>query len=143
MESICYSYCESCAHLRGFLIRFDILGRTSGHPWRHRSRTGGGGHIEAYSRGRSWYERSVLLQQHATKAIAQLIKDAKQAHWGVGDVRKDEAIAVEPVRVLRVESHELVEKNVRNRCHAHRGTGVTRVRFRGGIDLQLTLSAPH
>lgn len=32
--------------------------------------------------------------------------------------REDEAITVQPAGVLGVELHELVEKNVGNRCHA-------------------------
>ena len=31
--------------------------------------------------------------------------------------RENESIAVHPVRILRVEGHELVEENVGNRCH--------------------------
>lgn len=32
--------------------------------------------------------------------------------------REDEAVTVQPLRVLRVELHELVEENVGNWCHA-------------------------
>jgi hypothetical protein len=52
------------------------------------------------------------------------------------DLRENESVSVEPVGVLGVEGHELVEKNVSNRGHAHRGTGVTRVGFGGRIDLE-------
>ena len=51
-------------------------------------------------------------------------------------VREDKSVAVQPLRVLGVESHELVEQDVGNRGHAHRGARVTRVGLRGGIDLQ-------
>ena len=51
-------------------------------------------------------------------------------------VRENEAVAVDPFGVLGVESHELVEQDVGNRGHAHRGARVTRVGLRGGIDLQ-------
>jgi len=62
----------------------------------------------------------------------------RQKRWS--NVREDETIAVEPFRVLRVESHELVEKNVGNWCHTHRGTGVTGVGLEGSIDLGRSVS---
>lgn len=49
--------------------------------------------------------------------------------------RENESISVQPVRVLGVEAHELVEEDVGDGGHAHRGTGVTGVSLRGGIDL--------
>ena len=51
-------------------------------------------------------------------------------------VREDKSVAVNPVGVLGVESHELVEHDVGNRGHAHRGTGMAGVCLEGGIDLQ-------
>jgi hypothetical protein len=51
-------------------------------------------------------------------------------------VRENEAVAVDPFGVLGVESHELVEHDVGNRGHAHRGTRVAGVCLEGGIDLQ-------
>ena len=51
------------------------------------------------------------------------------------NLREDEAIAIEPVRVLGVEGHEFVPENMGNRCHAHRRTWVAGVGFEGGIDL--------
>jgi hypothetical protein len=53
----------------------------------------------------------------------------------VEHLRENETVAVQPLRVLGVERHELVEQNVGNRGHAHRGTRVTGVRLRGSIDL--------
>lgn len=50
-------------------------------------------------------------------------------------VRENESVAVQPLRILGVESHELVEQDVGNRGHAHRGTRVTGVGLRSGIDL--------
>lgn len=52
------------------------------------------------------------------------------------DVRKNEAVAVDPVGVLGVEGHELVEQDVGHGGHAHGGTRVARVGLEGGIDLQ-------
>jgi hypothetical protein len=52
------------------------------------------------------------------------------------DVREDETIAVEPVGVLGVEGHELVEKDVGHRGHAHGGARVARVGSSRGIDLE-------
>ena len=51
------------------------------------------------------------------------------------DLREDKSIAVEPIWVLWIEGHELVEEDVGRRGHAHRGTRVTRVGSEGGIDL--------
>jgi hypothetical protein len=53
-------------------------------------------------------------------------------------VRKDETIAVDPIGVLGVESHELVPDNVSHRGHAHRGARVARVGRESGIDLYRT-----
>jgi hypothetical protein len=55
-------------------------------------------------------------------------------------VREDETIAVDPVGVLGVESHELVEQDVGRRGHAHRGARVAGVGLEGGIDLDACLS---
>lgn len=52
-----------------------------------------------------------------------------------GSLRKNETIPVGPLGVLWVEPHELVEQDVRDGCHAHRGTGVTRVGLARRIDL--------
>jgi hypothetical protein len=51
-------------------------------------------------------------------------------------VRENKAIAIDPVWVLGVERHELVEHNVSHRGHAHRGARVARVGLECGIDLQ-------
>jgi hypothetical protein len=51
-------------------------------------------------------------------------------------VREDKSVAVDPVRVLGVESHELVPHDVGHRGHAHGGTRVARVGLVCGIDLQ-------
>ena len=50
-------------------------------------------------------------------------------------VREDKSVAVQPLRVLGVELHELVEQDVGDRRHAHGRTGVARVGVEGGIDL--------
>lgn len=57
----------------------------------------------------------------------------------VGYIREDKSISVEPVWVLGVEGHELVEEDMGSWCAAHRGTGMTRVGFEGGIDLSSQL----
>lgn len=45
-----------------------------------------------------------------------------QEEWGIHcvglDSRENESIAVEPLGALGVEVHELVEKDVGDRCHA-------------------------
>lgn len=50
-------------------------------------------------------------------------------------VRKNKAVAVDPVGVLGVERHELVEQDVGHWGHAHGRTRVTRVGLECGIDL--------
>jgi len=52
------------------------------------------------------------------------------------DIRENEAIAVEPFGVLWVEGHELVEEDVGDGCHAHRGARMARVGLECGIDLE-------
>lgn len=51
-------------------------------------------------------------------------------------VRENETVAVEPIGVLWVESHELVPEDVGDRGHAHGGARMARVGFDGGIDLE-------
>jgi hypothetical protein len=64
------------------------------------------------------------------QAISNLVLDEGRKY-----IRENETITVGPVRVLGVEVHELVEQNVGHRGHTHRGTGVTGVSLRGGINL--------
>ena len=52
-------------------------------------------------------------------------KSSKASPSAQGYVREDKTIAVQPLRVLGVEGHELVEQDVGYRGHAHRGTWVT------------------
>jgi hypothetical protein len=59
---------------------------------------------------------------------------------GLSDLREDKSISVDPVGVLRVEGHELVEQDVGNRRHAHRGARVAGVGLGGGIDLSRSIS---
>jgi len=55
-------------------------------------------------------------------------------------IRENETITVDPVGVLGVEGHELVEQNVSHGGHAHGGTRVARVRLGGGINLEKSVS---
>ena len=52
------------------------------------------------------------------------------------DIRKYEAVAVEPPRVLWVELHELIEEDVRGRGQAHGGTRMAGVGIVCSIDLE-------
>lgn len=52
------------------------------------------------------------------------------------DIREDEAVAVDPFGVLRVEGHELVPQDVGNRGHAHGRTRVAGVGLGRSIDLE-------
>ena len=51
-------------------------------------------------------------------------------------IRENKTITVDPVGVLGVEVHELVEQNVGHGGHAHGGTRVARVSLGGGINLE-------
>ena len=51
------------------------------------------------------------------------------------DLREYESISIEPIRILRVEVHKFVEKNVGNGRHAHGGAGMPGVGFERSIDL--------
>ena len=51
------------------------------------------------------------------------------------NLRQDETITIDPIWVLGVEGHELVEQDMGNGCHAHGSSGMTGVGFEGGIDL--------
>lgn len=50
-------------------------------------------------------------------------------------LRKNKSISIDPIRVLRIEGHELIEENMGHWGHAHRGTGMSGIRCEGGIDL--------
>lgn len=47
----------------------------------------------------------------------------------VQNSREDKSISVQPLRIFRVEVHELVEENVGGRSQAHGCTGMTGIRF--------------
>lgn len=82
-------------------------------------------------------QKSVL--QHASVAVAVSpcqILGYTQHMPRPACSREDEAIAVDPIRVLGVEVHELVEEDVGNRCHAHWSTRMPRVGRERGIDGQ-------
>lgn len=69
------------------------------------------------------------------ESIAEKVEESILKHASV-TVGENETVAVNPVGVLGVEVHELVEQDVSHGGHAHRGTGVTGVGLEGGIDLQ-------
>lgn len=48
--------------------------------------------------------------------------------------RKNETVAVDPFGVLGVEFHEVVEENMRSRCHSHWSARMTRVCVESGVD---------
>lgn len=54
---------------------------------------------------------------------------------GTKDLREDKSIPVDPVWVLRVESHEFVEQDVCGGSQAHRGARMAGVGFGGSINL--------
>ncbi len=67
-------------------------------------------------------EESIL--KHATVTvpvqIVSCVTEGTRYQIDSGGLREDKSIAVNPIGVLRVEFHELVEKDVSNRCHAPR-----------------------
>ncbi len=77
--------------------------------------------------------------------FAQESLEQRVTHWGLFpivvtdimevDSRKNKAIPIEPMGILRVEGHEFVEHNVGNRCHTHWRSGMPGVGRDGGIDL--------
>lgn len=56
---------------------------------------------------------------------------------GSAHLRENESITIDPVGVVGVESHEFVEEDVGNGCHAHGRAGMPGVGFEGGIDLRM------
>jgi hypothetical protein len=72
-----------------------------------------------------------------TQVIAEEVKEGILEHAAMA-VGQNEAVTVEPVGVLGVELHELVEENVGNGSHAHGSTGVSRVTVEGSIGRQHT-----
>lgn len=76
-----------------------------------------------------------LLQVVDGDAVAEEVQQGVVQHAAVA-VGEDEAIAVEPLGVLGVEGHELVEQDVGDGGHAHGRTGVARVGLERGIDLE-------
>ncbi len=66
-------------------------------------------------------EVSDLLQRHVR--VAGQVETGVQQHRAVTG-RQHEAVAVGPVRVLRVVAHHLREEEVADRRHAHRHAGV-------------------
>lgn len=51
------------------------------------------------------------------------------------DLRKNKTISIQPIRILWVEVHEFVEKDVGHRCHPHGGAGMPWIGLTSGIDL--------
>ena len=118
-------------------MRIEYLhGSSSGRQCSAGSRTGAAERIAAYNRGRSY----AIINVRSELAIGEEFRKRRRSfRWGIRGrechIRENEAVPVDPVGVLGVEVHELVEQNVGHRGHAHRGTGVTRVGLGGGIHL--------
>ena len=84
-------------------------------------------------KGRGTYTEA--LQVVHGNIIAEKVQQSILQHTTV-TVGENETIPVDPVGVLGVEVHELVEENVGHGSHAHGGTGVPRVGLEGGINLR-------
>lgn len=59
---------------------------------------------------------------------------AKQLQTRINS-RENKSVPVDPVGVLGIELHELIEKDMRDWGHSHRRTGMARVRIRDRISL--------
>jgi hypothetical protein len=80
---------------------------------------------------------SEALQVVHGDIVTEQVEESVLEHATVA-VGKNETIPVQPVGILGVEVHELVEEDVGHRGHAHRGTGVTGIGLEGGIDRKNT-----
>lgn len=91
-----------------------------------------------------WMTGSLAVHLTERLEIVDAEVVAKQVQQGILEhaavaVGKHETVAVEPLGVLGVEGHELVEQDVGDGGHAHGRTGVARVGGERGIDLQEAL----
>lgn len=68
-------------------------------------------------------------------AAAAVARSGKEAQKKRSNVRENKSVAVNPIGVLWVEGHELVEENVGHRGHAHRGARMAGIGLGRGIDL--------
>ena len=68
---------------------------------------------------------------HPWPFLAELAADQRCR----ADLRQDETITVDPVGVLWVEGHELVEEHMSDGSQAHGGARVAGIGFEGGIRL--------
>ena len=51
------------------------------------------------------------------------------------NLRENETISIQPILVLRIEGHELIEENMGRRGQTHGRAGMTGIGFEGSIDL--------
>jgi hypothetical protein len=90
--------------------------------------------------GASTYSEALqIIHGHG---ITEKVEESILKHAAVA-VGEHEAITVDPVGVLGVEAHELVEEDVSHGGHAHGGTGMAGVGFEGSIDLGRLVSASN
>lgn len=77
--------------------------------------------------------------------VANVFSMGLHKFWGTSqgdiDLRKYESITIDPFWVLGVVVHKSGPENMRNWCHTHGSTRVTRIRLEGGIDLESEVSA--
>ena len=81
-----------------------------------------------------------LVQGHIL--VAGQIQQAVEQHRAVA-VRQQEAVAVEPMRVGRIELHEILEENGRDVGHPHRRAGMSALGLLHGIHRQETDAVGH
>ena len=104
-----------------------------------------GGHFNARCVVRLWVTWSLAVDLAESlevidgEVVTEEVQQSVLKHTSVA-VGKDEAVTVEPLWVLWVEGHELVEQDVGHWGHSHGRTRVARVGGERGIDLEDTVS---
>ena len=114
--------------LEPYAMFLTLLGSVSSRSAKFRIRTSGGSHIGAYMRDRCYHG------------------SASDVHRSVcnDDSREDESVSIQPVRILRIEFHELVEQDMGYWSQTHGRTRVTGVGGERCVDLVVTsISASH
>lgn len=100
-----------------------------------------GGHFNTRCVVRLWVTWSLAVDLAESlevvdgEVVAEEVQQSVLEHASMA-VGKDEAVTVEPLWVLWVEGHELVEQDVGHWGHSHGRTRVARVGGERGIDLE-------
>lgn len=88
--------------------------------------------VPRYSQKPRYYKNRRKKQKKPTPPRTETY--AKQLQTRINS-RENKSVPVDPVGVLGIELHELIEKDMRDWGHSHRRTGMARVRIRDRISL--------